>query len=174
MDIILDRDGVINEESPFYIKSPEEWIPIPKSLEAIASLKNAGYRIFVATNQSGIARGLYTEEVLEKIHQKMAEHLAKLGASIDGIFYCPHHPNDGCDCRKPRPGLLLAIAKKFQVDLSKTLYIGDSLRDFQAAQKVGAKFSLVLTGNGKKTLAENKLDTPIYADLFSLVNDLLK
>lgn len=151
MLVILDRDGVINEESHEYIKSPKEWLPIEGSLEAIAKLKNAGIKVTIATNQSGIARGLYTEETLDKIHLKMIQALEKLGASIDGIFYCPHHPKDNCSCRKPKPGLLKRIAKQFKADLKEAICIGDSLRDLQAAQAVGAKPIVVLTGNGRQS-----------------------
>ncbi|MDQ2994502.1 MAG: D-glycero-beta-D-manno-heptose 1,7-bisphosphate 7-phosphatase, partial [Pseudomonadota bacterium] len=118
MLIVLDRDGVINFESDEYIKSPDEWIPIPGSLDAIKRLKSAGHTVVVATNQSGIARGFYTHEILAEIHAKMQGLLAEIGSSIDGIFYCPHHPDEHCDCRKPQPGLFYQIAAQFPVDWS--------------------------------------------------------
>ncbi len=175
MLIILDRDGVINFDSEFYIKSPEEWIPIPGSLEAIAKLKQAGFIVVIATNQSGIARGFYTHEVLAEIHEKMNHMLENLGATIDGIFYCPHHPDDHCNCRKPKPGLLFQIAEKMNVDLSESLVVGDSYRDIQAAQIVHAKPFLVLTGNGQ-SVVDKKCDLSgvgIFDDLASFADSLL-
>jgi D-glycero-D-manno-heptose 1,7-bisphosphate phosphatase len=174
MLIILDRDGVINEESNQYIKSPDEWIPLEGSLEAIAKLKNANYQVVVATNQSGVAKGLYTEETLMLIHQKMTQYLKNLGTELDGIFYCPHHPNDLCYCRKPEPGLFYQIAQTLQADLTKAIAIGDSERDIEAAQKVGARPILVLTGNGKKTLNALKSRVPFFPDLRAAVSSLLE
>jgi D-glycero-D-manno-heptose 1,7-bisphosphate phosphatase len=171
--LILDRDGVINHDSPDYIKSPEEWIPIQGSLQAIAKFKQAGYKIFVATNQSGIGRGYYSHSVLDQIHQKMQAELQKLEVSIDGIYYCPHRPEVGCSCRKPLPGLLLTIAKQHNFLLSEAICIGDSLRDLQAAQTVSAKNVLVLTGNGKKTAAEiDSQGIIIYQDLLAAAHAL--
>jgi D-glycero-D-manno-heptose 1,7-bisphosphate phosphatase len=173
MLIILDRDGVINEESNRYIKSPDEWIPIEGSLEAIAKLKNANYQVVVATNQSGIAKGLYTEETLRLIHQKMIQYLKSLGVELDGIFYCPHHPNDLCYCRKPEPGLFYQIAQALQADLMEAIAIGDSERDIEVAQKVGARPILVLTGNGKKTLNVLKSRVTFFPNLATAVSSLL-
>lgn len=175
MLVILDRDGVINYESADFIKSPEEWIPIPGSLEAIAELKSRGHQVVVATNQSGIARGLYSHEVLHQIHAKMLTELKKLHTSLDGIFYCPHHPEEQCSCRKPKPGLYLQIGEKFGNDLSRTLCIGDSLRDIQAAQAIGAKPILVLTGNGRKTLESSTFQgvVDVYKDLAECVKHIL-
>lgn len=174
MLVILDRDGVINEESHQYIKSPEEWRPIPGSLEAIAKLKKAGYKVVVATNQSGIGQGLYTEEVLAQIHNKMCQALATFGVELDGIFYCAHHPNDQCICRKPEPGLFLSIGQQFQVDLTQVRSVGDSLRDIQASIKVGARPVLVLTGNGQKTLKEiDNTAIPVFKDLAEATDKLL-
>lgn len=136
--VILDRDGVINYDSVHYIRSPEEWNPIPGSLEAITQLHNAGFRVAVATNQSGIGRGYYTEETLAAIHQKMYHLLAQQGGKIDALFYCPHLPSDNCECRKPKPGLLQMIAKHFQCHLEKIPFIGDSLSDMNAALAVNA------------------------------------
>ncbi len=149
MLIVLDRDGVINFESDEYIKSPDEWIPIPGSLEAIAELKNAGHTVVVATNQSGIGRGYYTHEILGEIHKKFSNLLSELGCKIDDIFYCPHRPDEHCECRKPKPGLFHQIAVKYSVDWSKAFSVGDALRDMQAAQAVGCPCALVRTGRGK-------------------------
>jgi len=172
--IILDRDGVINLESREYIKSPEEWIPIPGSLEAIAKLKQCGHHVVIATNQSGIARGLYTREILDDIHDKMHNMLNEFGAKIDGIFYCPHHPDDNCLCRKPKPGLLHQIAENMNADLSKAMMVGDSLRDLQAAQAVNCQPVLVRTGNGESVLKENA-ELPgvkVFVDLASFAKSL--
>lgn len=174
MLVILDRDGVINYDSEHYIKSPEEWIPIPGSLEAIVKLKRANCQVYIATNQSGIGRGMYSEAMLRLIHGKMEQQLVAWGVKINGIFYCPHHPDQGCYCRKPSPGLLLAIADDASSDIKQAYCIGDSLRDIQAAQKVAAKPILVLTGNGQKT-ALDIADTsiPIYPNLLAAVDGLL-
>lgn len=154
MLIILDRDGVINYDSHEYIKSPDEWIEIPGSIEAIAKLKQQGHQVVVATNQSGIARGFYTHEILEQIHNKMKQALAQFNAKFDGIFYCPHHPDDACVCRKPEPGLLVSIGETFGADLTQAAMVGDSWRDLQAGMAVGAKPVLVRTGNGEITITE--------------------
>ncbi len=172
--IILDRDGVINEDSDDYIKSESEWRPIPGSLEAIALLHQQGYTISVATNQSGIARGLYSLEVLQAIHQKMLDSVAAYGGKIDSIFYCPHGPQDACDCRKPKPGLFWQIAKHYQVNLNNVPAVGDSWRDLQAAMAVNARPFLVLTGKGAKTQQNeaHQLKTiPIYQNLYELVKE---
>ncbi|QGU33284.1 D-glycero-beta-D-manno-heptose 1,7-bisphosphate 7-phosphatase [Thermochromatium tepidum] len=150
--LILDRDGVINQDSDDYIKSPDEWVPIPGSLEAIARLSHAGFRIAVATNQSGLARGLFGLETLNAIHRRLRDRVESEGGRIEMIAFCPHGPNDGCNCRKPRPGLLLEIAARFDVDLSAVPFIGDSLGDIQAARAAGARPWLVRTGKGEHTL----------------------
>lgn len=175
--IILDRDGVINYESKDYIKSPDEWKPIPGSLEAIALLCQAGYTLAVATNQSGVGRGLYTEKALAAIHQKMQRCLKVLGGTIDRIFYCPHHPDKACICRKPRTGLFEQIAAYYRMNLKGIIAIGDSLRDIQAARQVACQPILVLTGNGEQTMKhhlELQHDIPIFPDLLAAVNELLK
>jgi D-glycero-D-manno-heptose 1,7-bisphosphate phosphatase len=178
MFIILDRDGVINEESDVYIKNPDEWLPIPGSLQAIAALNKAGHSVVIATNQSGIARGLYTEEGLKQIHNKMLQALAKEGGHIDGIFYCPHHPDQNCFCRKPQPGLLLQIAQQYDVDLQKALFIGDSMRDITCAKAVGCKPILVKTGKGLTTLAMQShwdiKEVPVFANLQTAVAKILQ
>lgn len=153
--IILDRDGVINKDSPLYIKSPEEWQPIEGSLEAISLLNKKGCLVFVATNQSGLARGYFNEAALTSIHSKMLTLLAECGGEIKDIVYCPHMPDEGCVCRKPEPGMLLTLAKRHGFELSKAAFVGDSLKDIEAAEAVGAMPQLVLTGNGKKTLKAN-------------------
>ncbi len=173
--IILDRDGVINEDSDEYIKSPEEFIPIPGSLEAIARLTQAGWRVVVATNQSGVARGYYDLATLQRIHDKLHRLLAGLGGQVEAIFYCPHGPDDQCDCRKPRPGLFHDIESRLQVVLHGVPAVGDSLRDLEAAIAVGAAPILVRTGKGERTLAKGKgLDgIPVFADLAAVVDSLL-
>ena len=174
--VILDRDGVINHDSASYIKSPEEWKPIAGSLEAIALLNQAGYRVLVATNQSGIGRGLFDMATLNAIHDKMHRALSLVGGRVDGIFYCPHANDAGCACRKPRPGLLDEIAKRFGVSLDGVPFIGDSLRDLQAGAAVSAQPVLVLTGKGKKTRKDGDLPegTVVHADLAEAVRSLLQ
>jgi len=174
--IILDRDGVINEDSPDFIKSPEEWRPLPGSVEAIAQLSARGYKIVVATNQSGIARGLYDQGMLEKIHAKMLATVNAAGGSIDHIFYCPHGPQDTCDCRKPLPGLFQQIAQFYAISLTGVQAVGDSWRDIQAAQAAGCQPVLVLTGNGKKTQqqhAQALVDVPCFEDLAHFAHSLI-
>ncbi len=174
--IILDRDGVINEDSDAYIKSVEEFIPLPGSLEAIARLKQAGYTVAVATNQSGIARGFYDEATLAAMHDKLARLLAEKGGAIDYIAYCPHGPDDNCDCRKPMPGLLQQIQQHFAVDLTGVPVVGDSLRDLQSARTMGARPILVKTGKGRRTLekGEGLEGVPLYDDLAAVVASLVK
>lgn len=169
--IILDRDGVINYDSEDYIKSPDEWVPIPGSLEAIAKLNQAGFRILIATNQSGISRGLYDFQMLELIHEKLAQSLGKKNGKIEEIFYCPHQPLDDCYCRKPKPGLIEQMQNKYCLTLSDTFYIGDSAADIALAQSVGAKPMLVLTGNGLKHCHE--FEVPQFSDLATAVEAIL-
>jgi D-glycero-D-manno-heptose 1,7-bisphosphate phosphatase len=149
--IILDRDGTINQDSDQYIKSTVEWKPIPGSLEAIARLTQAGWRCVVATNQSGIARGLFDMATLNAIHTEMHRAVNQAGGRIEAIFFCPHAADSNCECRKPKPGLLLEISKRLDVDLAGVPMVGDALRDLEAAVAAGAKPYLVLTGKGKKT-----------------------
>lgn len=173
--VILDRDGVINEDSDDYIKSPAEWRPIPGSLEAIAQLNRAGYRVVVATNQSGIGRGLFGHETLGRIHARMAQALDDVGGFVEAVFYCPHRPEDHCSCRKPEPGLMKELAARLDVDLADVPVIGDSLRDLQAAAAVGAKAILVRTGKGEATFEEirGKAQIPVYRNLADAVDALL-
>ena len=175
--IILDRDGVINEDSDAFIKSVDECIPIPGSIEAIARLSNAGYQIVVATNQSGIARGLFDEYTLARIHQTISIWVEEHGGLISGFFYCPHGPDDGCTCRKPRAGLVDTIAREMLVSVTSAPFVGDSLRDLQAAHSAGCEPVLVLTGKGQRTL-DAGLPAPlvgirIFSDLAAFANHLL-
>jgi len=172
--IVLDRDGVVNYDSEQYIKSPEEWRPVPGSLEAIARLNHAGYRVVVATNQSGIGRGLFDMGTLNAIHEKMHRALAHTGGRLDAVFFCPHTADSRCECRKPKPGMLLEIGVRFNAELKGVPCIGDGLRDLQAAEAVGAQPMLVLTGKGEKTLREAiPKNTAIFADLAFAVSALL-
>jgi D-glycero-D-manno-heptose 1,7-bisphosphate phosphatase len=176
--VILDRDGVINYDSDDYIKSPEEFVPIPGSLQAIARLNQAGFTVVVATNQSGIARGYFSEATLKQIHAKLSTLLAQAGGKIEAIYYCPHGPQDHCDCRKPKPGLLNQILQNYPTDAASVPAIGDSLRDLEAALTVGARPILVKTGKGERTLANlaqdpRLKDTPVFEDLSGAVQYLL-
>ena len=176
--IILDRDGVINHDSDAYIKSVEEWIPVAGSLEAIARLNHSGYTVVVASNQSGLARGYFTIETLMAIHKKIDEELLKIGGKVDAIFYCPHGPDDACNCRKPKPGMLLEIGQRFNVPLKDVVFIGDSISDIKAASNASAKPVLVRTGKGIKAekilLAEGNKSVPIFDDLAAAVTAILK
>jgi len=174
--IILDRDGVINFDSDQFIKSPEEWKPIPGSLEAIARLNQAGYRVVVATNQSGIERGLFGMAMLNAIHDKMHKACALVGARIDAVFFCPHASESQCACRKPKSGMLEDIAARYSLsNLDDVPVVGDSLRDLQPAAALGAQPYLVLTGKGMKTQAAGGLPggTQIYPDLAAAVATLV-
>ena len=173
--IILDRDGVINFDSDQFIKSAEEWLPIPGSLEAIARLNQAGYRVAVATNQSGIGRGLFDMPTLNVIHDKMHKACAQVGAHIDAIFFCPHTNDAQCNCRKPKSGMLEEIAERYGMSLQGVPAVGDSLRDLEAATRLGAKPYLVLTGKGKKTQDKGGLPegTLVYPDLAAVAATLI-
>lgn len=172
--IILDRDGVINHDSEQFIKSPEEWKPLPGSLEAIARLTQAGYRIVVATNQSGVARGLFDMTTLNAIHEKMHKACAQAGGRIDAVFFCPHAAESNCECRKPKSGMIQEIAERYGMDLAGVPSVGDSLRDLEAAMRLGAQPILVLTGKGQKTQAKGGLPegTLVYPDLAAYVATL--
>lgn len=174
--VILDRDGVINEDSDNYIKGPDEWHPIPGSLEAIARLNHAGYHVVLATNQSGVGRGLFEVSTLNAIHDKMHRALAQIGGRIDAIFFCPHAQEANCSCRKPKAGLLEEIGHRFSVDLKGVPCIGDALRDLQAAHAVGAAPILVLTGKGETTRCEGNLPphTQVYRDLSEAVRAIVR
>ena len=176
--IILDRDGVVNHDSDDYIKSPDEWQPIDGSLEAIARLNHAGYTVAIASNQSGLAKGYFDIEVLTAMHKKMDELLAKIGGRIDAVFYCPHGPDDACQCRKPKPGMLLDIGQRFNVPLRQVIFIGDSIADINAANNAHAQAVLVRTGKGMKAekilQTEHKYSIPVYDDLASAVTAILQ
>lgn len=174
--IILDRDGVINLDSDQFIKNPSEWQPIPGSLEAIARLNQADYRVVVATNQSGIGRGLFDMPTLNAIHDKMHKACALVGARIDAVFFCPHTAESHCYCRKPNTGMLEEIALRYNVKLAGVPVVGDSLRDLLPAATLGASPYLVLTGKGAKTQAAGGLpeDTLIFADLAAVAANLLR
>jgi D-glycero-D-manno-heptose 1,7-bisphosphate phosphatase len=165
--IILDRDGVINVDSDRFIKHPDEWKPIPGSLEGIALLNQAGYRVVVATNQSGVGRGLFDMVTLNAIHEKMMDALVRVGGRIEAVFFCPHAANAGCECRKPAIGMFVEISQRYSIPLSRVPCIGDSLRDLEAALTAGAQPILVLTGKGERTHAAGGLPagTRVFADL---------
>ncbi len=166
--VVLDRDGVINGWRPEGVASPDQWEAIPGSLEAIVRLNQAGYRVVVATNQSGIARGLFDLGDLHAVHRKLHSALDTLGGRVDAILYCPHRDGDECDCRKPKPGLLKNVAKRLGTELVDVPVVGDALRDMQAAMAVGARPFLVRTGKGERTLDEN----PALAQHVTVCNDL--
>ncbi|HSN17843.1 MAG TPA: D-glycero-beta-D-manno-heptose 1,7-bisphosphate 7-phosphatase [Gammaproteobacteria bacterium] len=172
--VILDRDGVINKESDAYIKTPEEWIPLPGSLEAIARLHRNGYTVVVASNQSGVARHLFSLDTLAAIHGRMRREVEAAGGKIDAVFFCPHGPKEACDCRKPKPGLLRQIAERYGVSLQGVPMIGDSERDLQAARAVGGRPILVKTGNGLKTLEEDHDVEESYDDLAAAAAQLIE
>ena len=174
--VILDRDGVINFDSAQFIKSPEEWKPIPGSLAAIARLNQQGYRVVVATNQSGIGRGLFGMDTLNAIHDKMLKAAAQVGARIDAVFFCPHTNSDACACRKPKTGMLHEIATRYNTDLAGVPVVGDSLRDLQSAVAAGAQPMLVMTGKGVKTATDPALppETLRFADLAAAAAHITK
>jgi D-glycero-D-manno-heptose 1,7-bisphosphate phosphatase len=174
--IVLDRDGVINQDSDQFIKSPEEWKPIPGSLDAIARLNHAGYRVVVATNQSGIGRNLFDMATLNAIHDKMHRAAGAVGGRIDAVFYCPHPADSTCACRKPKAGMFEDIGERFNVSLHGAPAVGDSPRDLAAAALVGATPILVKTGKGEKTLAAGNVPagTRVFADLAAVADDLIR
>ena len=179
--IALDRDGVINRNSATHIRSPEQWVAIPGSLEAIARLCRQDYQIVVATNQSGIARGYYSVNTLNRIHQKMLDELGHFGGEISALFFCPHSDEQGCECRKPKPGMLLELAQRLKCNLNDVCFVGDSLCDIQAAQSAGARPVLVETGRGLDTLKQLESGkvcgkfarTPHFRDLAAFVDHIL-
>ena len=173
--IILDRDGVINFDSDQFIKNPEEWKPIPGSLEAIARLSQANYRVVVATNQSGIGRGLFDMSTLNAIHDKMHKACALLGGRIDAVFFCPHTAEANCTCRKPKSGMIEEISQRYNTDLRGVPAVGDSLRDLQASTRLGAQPFLVLTGKGIQTQAKGGLPegTLVFPDLAAVTSHIL-
>ncbi|WP_425327446.1 D-glycero-beta-D-manno-heptose 1,7-bisphosphate 7-phosphatase [Pseudomonas nitroreducens] len=172
--LILDRDGVINQDSDDYIKSLAEWIPIPSAITAIARLSKAGWTVAVATNQSGIARGYYDLATLESMHARLRELVAEQGGKLGMVVYCPHGPDDGCDCRKPKPGMLRQIAQHYGVDLKGVWFVGDSRGDLDAALAVDCLPVLVKTGKGERTLAKTLPEgTLVFDDLATVADHLL-
>lgn len=170
--IFLDRDGIINFDSKNYIKSPDEWLPIPKSIEAIVKLSKHGYKVGVATNQSGIARGYYDEEVLAKIHQKMTDLVKEAGGEISHIVYCPHMPDAGCECRKPKPGMLKQLANFFECDIENVPFVGDRMTDIKAAKSIGAKPIHIRSQMSEAEI--DGIDVPKFDTLFDYVDTLVK
>ncbi|AQA17319.1 D-glycero-beta-D-manno-heptose-1,7-bisphosphate 7-phosphatase [Halioglobus japonicus] len=180
--LVLDRDGVVNHDSDDYIRSLQDWQPIPGSIEAIARACQAGLQVAIATNQSGLSRGYFTLDTLEEIHQHLCQLVEEQGGSIAGIFYCPHLPNEGCDCRKPGTGLLKAMEAELGQSASGAWFIGDSLKDLQAGRAHGCRPALVTTGKGEKTrqqlaspdvAIDAPADIPIYDDLASAIDAIL-
>ncbi|XMB48863.1 D-glycero-beta-D-manno-heptose 1,7-bisphosphate 7-phosphatase [Pseudomonas fluorescens] len=172
--LILDRDGVINYDSDAYIKSVEEWIPLPGSIEAIAQLSKAGWTVAIATNQSGIARGYYDIATLDAMHARLRALVAEQGGEVGLVVYCPHGPDEGCDCRKPKPGMLKIIAEHYKVPLAGIWFVGDSLGDLEAAKAVDSQPVLVKTGKGVKTQAKNlPVGTLIFDDLAAVAAELI-
>lgn len=174
--VILDRDGVINHDSDDFVKTPDEWLPIDGSVEAIARLSNAGFTVAVASNQSGIGRRLLDRPALEAMHEKLRALVRDAGGDVDRIVYCPHHPDDGCDCRKPAPGLYQELSRHYGVPLDGVPIIGDAERDLAAARAVNARPILVLTGKGAETFADlqqrgDRVET--FADLDAAATHLI-
>lgn len=171
--VILDRDGVINYDSPMYIKSAAEFEPIPGSIDAIARLYKQGFRIYVATNQAGLAKGKFEQDALDAMHQKLHALVKEADAKIEQIFYCPHHPDENCKCRKPQPGMLLEIAGHANLPIEDADFIGDSMKDVEAAYAANANPVLVLTGNGKSTASLLKSRVPTFQDLAAYADNKL-
>ncbi|WP_295584247.1 D-glycero-beta-D-manno-heptose 1,7-bisphosphate 7-phosphatase [uncultured Lamprocystis sp.] len=174
--VAIDRDGVINEDSDEYIKSESEWNPIAGSIDGIARLTQAGFRIAIVTNQSGLARGLFDLSALNGIHKKLQDCLSRQGGRVEMIFFCPHGPTDHCNCRKPKPGLLLAIEDRFNLDLTGLPFIGDSFSDIEAARNVGMEPILVRTGKGEQTLLDHSRRLSgirVFTNLNEATHDLL-
>ena len=171
--IILDRDGVINEDSDDYIKSPDEWIPIAGSLEALGKLSQNGFKVIIITNQSGIGRKIFSIEMLNAIHKKMSINLAQYGGVIDGIFFCPCAPEENCNCRKPKSGLYNEVSDRLQISLENVFCVGDKITDIQAAQNARAKHILVKTGKENDDSGNIPKNIPIYDDLLSFVNKII-
>jgi D-glycero-D-manno-heptose 1,7-bisphosphate phosphatase len=171
--VVLDRDGVINQDSVNYIKHPDEWQAIPGSLEAIALLHQHGIDVHVATNQAGVAKGKLTLSLLQAIHEKMMNLIHEAGGDIKSIQFCPHHPNDRCDCRKPAPGMLLRIAEQYGPEQMQICYVGDSSKDISAAKAAGFRPVLVLTGNGKQTLQQQPDLDSVFENLLTFTQQII-
>lgn len=181
MWFLLDRDGVINVESAKFVRSAEQWQPIPGSIDAMVRLKQAGHQLVVITNQSGLARGLFSEDDLAAMHAKLSALLRAQGVTLDGIYYCPHHPDAACKCRKPQPGMLQQAAVDLSFSPQQAVMIGDSGRDIEAGRRFGCATALVLTGNGSKTRTQKQVEDPdflrslpVYKNLAALVDDYLQ
>lgn len=176
--VILDRDGVINQDSDDFIKSVEEWIPLPGSIEAIARLSQAGFTVVVATNQSGLGRGLFTESALEAMHERLVQKVSDAGGQLGKIYHCPHRPDEGCSCRKPAAGMLDTIARDYRTELTGVPIVGDSLRDLQAGQTHRCLPILVRTGKGGRSEAElaatDLKDALVVDDLAAAVDWILE
>ncbi|MDJ0701066.1 MAG: D-glycero-beta-D-manno-heptose 1,7-bisphosphate 7-phosphatase [Woeseiaceae bacterium] len=174
--VVLDRDGVINRDSKDFVKTTNEWQPLPGSIEAIGSLSKAGFTIAIASNQSGLAREMFDRNALRAMHRKLRRLVAAEGGAVDRIVVCPHGPDEGCSCRKPAPGLLRRLARHYGVEMTNVPVIGDSLRDLQAAIRVGARPILVLTGNGRKTrrsLEGDLAGVEVFDDLAAAADALI-
>jgi D-glycero-D-manno-heptose 1,7-bisphosphate phosphatase len=174
--VVLDRDGVINRDSSEFVKTAHEWIPLPGSIAAIADLSRSGYTVTVASNQSGLARGLFDRRALNAMHRKLRRLVSAAGGHIDRIVVCPHGPDDGCNCRKPKPGLLNRLGRYYRTSLDGVPVIGDSLRDLEAASACGARPILVRTGNGRKTeaaMSHQPVATEVFDDLGAAAAALL-
>ena len=176
--VILDRDGTVNEDSADYVKSAEEWTPLPGALEAIARLNHAGWHVVVASNQSGLGRGLFDVSTLNDMHAKMHTLLASVGGRVDAVFYCPHAPDQGCHCRKPEPGLFEQIGERYGIDLHGVPMVGDTVSDVRGAMAAGCEPHLVLTGKGAayKGLALPDIfpkETHVHADLAAVADFLI-
>ena len=172
--LILDRDGVINHDSDDYIKSLQEWMPLPGAISAIAQLSKAGWTVAVATNQSGLARGYYDDATLQAMHQRLRQLVAEQGGELGIVVHCPHGPDHGCECRKPRPGMLLQIAEHYRTSLKGVWFVGDSSADLQAALAVDCQPVLVKTGKGERTLSRPlPANTLVFDDLAAVAAQLL-
>lgn len=175
--VVLDRDGVLNRDSRDFVKSPDEWVPLPGSIEAAARLSRSGFTVAVATNQSGLARGYFDRRTLSAMHRKLRRLVERAGGRVDRIVVCPHGPDEGCRCRKPNPGLLERLGRHYRVPLDDVPVVGDSLRDLEAAAAVGARPILVRTGNGQRTeaaLPPELSDTEVFDDLGEVVDALIR
>ena len=179
--VILDRDGTINEDRDDYVKSPDEWVPLPGALEAISRLNHAGWHTVIATNQSGLARGMFDTGTLNAVHVKMNQALARFGGRIDAVFFCPHGPSEGCSCRKPLPGLFELIGERYGIDLAEVPLVGDSLRDLQAGSAAGCPTHLVRTGKcaalddaGIESICRQVPGTVVHADLGAFAEHLIR
>jgi D-glycero-D-manno-heptose 1,7-bisphosphate phosphatase len=176
--VILDRDGTINQDSDDFVKTPEEWTPLPGALEAIAKLNHGGWHVVIASNQSGLGRGLFDVSTLNAMHAKMHKLLATVGGKVDAVFYCPHVPEDACRCRKPEPGLFEQIGERYGIDLKDVPSVGDSARDILAGMAAGCEPHLVLTGKGAayrgRSLPETfPSQTRVHVDLAAFADYLI-